>query len=349
MATPSSPDGVFEFWRLRRSPEASDQPRLGALGELSFTTGTLMQLLWSKHMLDQMDRTLEFPVFGNEVAVPKIFSNREIQSVKVVLGEVMVETDVDVRELEPHIAIYVQAKDDTLVIQRSLDPNTDPEDIVDFIQGKPIGGNEPPTYKPLAKPISRPEINNLLVSLFASNHASQSVFQDIDFLQPHNFIQLTDTLEDHAFKKGVSGIYSFNDGNAEIEFSQSDDFESYGITYVDTSASQPRTIAASAASDMSFDMNFIINNGAGDIRVVIPSIAEITLLKDVVFNEIERLNAQQADEASRLTQEVVEEEEIINEVNQRMTDATIARIEVDTFLEGIGLDQDGFDAPDSGA
>lgn len=338
----------FEGWRRRRTPEEFDQPRLGALGELSFNAGSLMQLLRSRHALDQMDRILEFPVLGPEIVIPRVFQGKPIESVQVTLGEIMVETDVDERSLETHIGIDIRARGETLHIERSLDPNTDPADVVDtIIVTKP--NQSEPIIQPIVKPISRQEINSLLVSLFASHIEVLDKFKDVDFLDPDNFIALSDELEQHAFSKEISGIYSFSDDDAELEFSQRDDYESYKITYIDKTGDHPRTIAASAASDTSFDMDFIINNGGGDIRVTIPLIQDVSLLKRVIVDEISELSKRTALEAEPFIDNVITEEQTLDEVEQRIADSEIIKMEIDELLDGIQSGEDGFDAPDSGA
>lgn len=343
------PDNPFEGWQRRQNPEESEQPRLGALGELSFNAGSLMQLLRSRHMLDQMDRTLEFPILGSEVVVPTIFRDKPIESVQVTLGEVMIDTDDDKQALETHIGITVRAHNETLHIERSLDPHTDPNDVVDTVwTTKPEQAE--PTIHPLKKLIERDEINALLVSLFASNADVLKKFQDVDFLDPDNFIALSDIMEEYAFSKRVSGMYSFDGDNAELEFSQQDEHESYSITYVDRSGNHPRTIAASAASDMSLYMDFIINNGGGDIRVVIPGIQDINLLKQVIVDEIGELTRRTDAESNQLVVETgYDEQSIVDEVEQRIADQEIIRMEIDELISDIQSGEDGFDSPDSGA
>lgn len=355
--TSIDPDNPFREWQTPRTPESIEQSLLAMIGELSFNTAGLLQIVKMRHKLDQKDTTLFFEFassFGADIATPSIFKGKPIQKVIVNFGETMVQSDTaseesndtSTKELVTFLDISLLSHDETLTLRRSSDPTMHPDDMNDVILTEKAWQDEP-ISEPISQPVPKSEINALLVSLFASRVEAIEDFKDVDFFEPKNFIALSDIFEEQAQEKVTNGTYTFNEGNSEVEFAQINSVEYFTMTHAYRSEGIQKSITATAATLTGFGVEFIIYNGIDDIRTI-PDFSHVNTLNEIVKAELERLNQEISTDFQPLKEEVIEDT-VSDQAQQRIDDDAVLRMETDLFLDEVQSDQDGFDSPNTGA
>ena len=356
MSTPNIPSDIERALSIERATKT----RIGAQGELSFYIGSLMQELRSLHLISQIDRILEFP--SPDILQPEVFSDKAIDNVSVTLGELHVEQDPKRRikaHTETHLSIRLQSGNETLVVTRSSDPAVDPDDIHDYVIVSDPSEKSPDKLLFLKQNVSDTEINSVLVSLVTSSPQSAEKFSTTNFLSITSFLAISDELELKAAHKQVSGVHSFNGKQSELEFELLDKQESFKLTHT-IDGPVPRTVAASASSELDFSMRFFVAEGI-DVRSVIANVSDIEILKKITTAEVNAARRKARRIAGPLPKALaIGTVEIQTADNKRTkkVDATVdekIRIEraaddlaMDELL-GNNLDQDGFDASDSSA
>lgn len=357
MDIPMDPERIIRA----RQFEQNERTRLGAQGELSFNIGSLMQELRSRHLISQIDRILEFPT--SNALIPEAFKDKQIDSIIVSLGELQPQdaSTNDVKaNLETSMSIRLKSGRETLVMHRSSDELNDPSVSNDYIQVDNQNTDIPSDHLHLHEPISDEEVSGLIMSLLLDNHEqARNLATTINVLDPSAFVVLSDELEAKAIHRQVSGIYDFNDNSSELEFEMIDDRESFKITHTFDDGPTPRTIAASAVSAINFTMQFFIAEGA-DVRFVIPTIQDVESLNSIILKELgstKKANRKKANEPITLPIDIAHFEDAddskqIQLIDDKHTEIALLQNSLDaldTLELGKTLNQDGFDAPDSGA
>jgi hypothetical protein len=361
-----------DLTRLDFPSDTQERTRLGSQGELMTELDAFIKTLRSQHRIDRIDRDLEF--IAPSLVLPEDLSLGGVDSVSVRLGEARLDTsseskDITAKEFKPaeeidptiYITVRVHAGNQVLVLHRASDPHL--EEMEDYVETTVSESEDDATIHQnfLEKNISQAEFNAILIGLIAESPTSIEQFADISFLEASSFSALSNELEARAASKRMSGAYTFNDGNSELEFSEQELIEFFELTHTIKDGINPKTIAVSGSTSSNLIMNFVEIQG-GKVRSTAPEVSDLLILKDVAKVEsASRLRKYRTERLATTFGTLALDDVELESVDTLHTDAidTAADREMEMrratdrlILEdilGAGIDEDRFNSPDSSA
>jgi len=273
--TVESPQDKPPDWSNR--DRSVDLDRIRNLADLIEDVSILISSLITNRIPDCSSHTFNYLISQSDsIALPQIVQGRiiarQLHEVSLTLGT---------EEGHPtYLSLDIIDEDGSTHISRSgtEEGKDEPDWFIDN------NGIETKTEK-----ISQKEINWLIASLVRTNmDGDYSQFDDINFLNPELYEDLTDTLELKATSVSDTGTYIFHDGVNKLDYSlQQKQPLTFSVTF--QTAKPGRLIIAQVDCQIGIDVVFFAQEG-NERTKLIPDFGDIIHLRELLQQETEISN-----------------------------------------------------------